>query len=501
MDAATYLGIDLGTSEVKLLLMDAAQQVVATAHAPLVVSRPHEHWSEQDPAAWWQATRACMDTLARAHPQALAALHGIGLSGQMHGLTLLDAGGGVLRPAILWNDTRAGAECVELERRVPQLREITGNLAMPGFTAPKLLWVAQHEPALFRRTAMVLLPKDYLRYLLTGDFITDMSDASGTLWLDVARRDWSDVMLSACGITRDQVPRLVEGTQPGGMLRPELARAWGITRPVLVAGGAGDNAASAVGMGVVTPGSAFLSLGTSGVLFAASAAYQPNPAQGVHTFCHALPGQWHQMGVMLSAASCLRWAAQVTGAADEAALLDEVARLDPAARATAPLFLPYLSGERTPHNDPHASGVWFGLRHDTDRALLGYAVLEGVAFGLLDCLLALQAAGGRVDSAALVGGGSQSAYWARLLASVLGLPLTISGSAHVGAALGAARLALLAANPALTVAQVCVVPAALQRIAPEAAWRAALLPRHARFRALYRQLQPLFEEDAHHADQ
>jgi xylulokinase len=499
MDGATYLGIDLGTSEVKVLLMDAAQHILATAHAPLVVSRPQPHWSEQDPAAWWQATRTCIDTLARDHPQALAALRGLGLSGQMHGLTLVDADGEVLRPAILWNDTRAAAECVELERRVPQLRDITGNLAMPGFTAPKLLWVAQHEPDLFRRTAMVLLPKDYLRYLLTGEYIADMSDASGTLWLDVARRDWSDVMLAACGITRAQVPRLVEGSEPGGMLRPELAREWGILGPVVLAGGAGDNAASAVGMGVVTPESAFLSLGTSGVLFAASGAYQPNPAQGVHTFCHALPGQWHQMGVMLSAASCLRWAAQVTGAADEAALLDEIARLDPAARVTAPLFLPYLSGERTPHNDPHASGAWFGLRHDTDRALLGYAVLEGVAFGLLDCLLALQAAGGSIDSAALVGGGSQSAYWAQLLASALGVPLTISSSAHVGAALGAARLALLAANPDLTPAQVCVAPAALQRIAPEAAWRAALLPRHARFRALYRQLQPLFVEDAHHA--
>ena len=499
MAPATYLGIDLGTSEVKVLLMDAAQHIVATAHAPLAASRPHEHWSEQDPAAWWDATRACIDAIAHAHPQALAALHGIGLSGQMHGLTLLDASGAVLRPAILWNDTRASAECAALERRVPQLRAITGNLAMPGFAAPKLLWVAGHEPDLFARTAMVLLPKDYLRYLLTGEYVSDLSDASGTLWLDVGRRDWSDRMLGACGLTRAQVPRLVEGSQPGGMLRPGLAQAWGIAGAVVVAGGAGDNAASAVGMGVVAPGTAFLSLGTSGVLFVASAAYQPNPEEGVHTFCHALPGQWHQMGVMLSAASCLRWAARVTGAADEAALLADVERLDPATLATAPLFLPYLSGERTPHNDPAASGVWFGLRHDTDRAQLAYAVLEGVAFGLLDCCLALQAAGGTVDSAALVGGGSRSGYWARLLASALGMPLTVNTGAHVGAALGAARLALLAANPGLAVDQVCLAPAIEQRIAPDPAWRAALLPRHTRFRALYRQLQPLFHEEPHHA--
>jgi xylulokinase len=487
-----YLGIDLGTSEVKLLLIDDGQHIVAAAHAPLAVSRPHPHWSEQDPADWWQATRLGMDAIARSHPRAMAALRGIGLSGQMHGLVLLDAQGRVLRPAILWNDTRAADECAELERRVPALRTLTGNLAMPGFSAPKLLWVARHEPALFRRTAMILLPKDYLRYRLTGDYVSDLSDASGTLWLDVARRGWSDPVLSACGIGRAQVPRLVEGSAPGGMLQDTLARDWGIETPVVVAGGAGDNAASAVGMGVVAPGTAFLSLGTSGVLFAASDNYRPNPEQGVHTFCHALPGQWHQMGVMLSAASCLRWASQATGAAGEAAMLDEIARAGPGARVNAPLFLPYLSGERTPHNNARASGAWLGLRHDTSRALLGYSVLEGVAFGLRDCLLALQAAGGTVESAALVGGGSQSGWWARLLASALGLPLTLHAGGHVGAALGAARLAMLAANPAMTAQQVCAAPPVLQTIAPDPAWQDALLPRHARFRALYQQLQPLF---------
>jgi xylulokinase len=262
-----------------------------------------------------------------------------------------------------------------------------------------------------------------------------------------------------------------------------------------VAGGAGDNAASAVGMGVVAPGDSFISLGTSGVLFAASDQYRPNPAQGLHTFCHALPGQWHQMGVMLSAASCLRWAAKILDVRDEATLLDQIEQAGAAARTDAPLFLPYLSGERTPHNDPHASGVWFGLRHDTDRALLGYSVLEGVAFGLLDCYVALQAAGGTVQRAALVGGGSQSVYWARLLASALDVPLTLNRSAHVGAALGAARLALLAANPALTVADVCVAPPVLQVIEPDADWRAALLPRYGRFRALYGQLKPLFQKE------
>ena len=488
-----YLGIDLGTSEVKVLLIDAAQRIVASAHVPLTISRPQPHWSEQDPADWWHATCACIDAIARSQPRALAALRGIGLSGQMHGLVLLDDAGAVLRPAILWNDTRAGAECTDLARRVPGLGEITGNLAMPGFCAPKMLWVARHEPDVFRRTAMVLLPKDYLRYRLTGEFISDMSDASGTLWLDVARRDWSDAMLGACVMHRGMVPRLVEGSAPGGMLAGTLVRAWGVEGTVVVAGGAGDNAASAIGMGVVMPGDAFLSLGTSGVLFAASAACQPSPAQGVHTFCHALPGQWHQMGVMLSAASCLRWAAGVLGAGDEAALLEEIARAGSIVRTQAPLFLPYLSGERTPHNDPRASGVWMGLRHDTDRAQLGYAVLEGVAFGLRDCLLALQAAGTTVRCAALVGGGSQSAYWAHLLASALDISLTLNDGAQVGAALGAARLAMMAAEPQLTVAQVCVAPRVVETVMPDPAWQGALLPRHERFQRLYRQLKPVFD--------
>jgi xylulokinase len=489
-----YLGIDLGTSEVKVLLIDQRQSVVASARAALAISRPLPQWSEQDPADWWHATRTAIAAIARSHPRELAALRGIGLSGQMHGTVLLDAAGQVLRPAILWNDTRAGAECAELERRVPLLRQITGNLAMPGFSAPKLLWLATHEPALLRRTAKVLLPKDYLRFLLTGDYISDMSDASGTLWLDVARRDWSETMLEACGLSRAQMPRLVEGSAPGGLLRPDLARDWGIAADaaVVVAGGAGDNAASAVGMGVVAAGEGFISLGTSGVLFAASDAYRPNPDQGLHTFCHALPGQWHQMGVMLSAASCLRWVTQLTHAASEAALLEEIAAAGDAAHRAAPLFLPYLSGERTPHNDPDASGVWFGLRHDTGRALLGYSVLEGVAFGLRDSYLALQAAGGSLRRAALVGGGSQSRYWARLLASALDLPLSLNSGAEVGAALGAARLALLTAHPRLSVAEVCVAPPVLELILPEPSWQDALLPRFQRFRALYGQLESLF---------
>ena len=486
-----YLGIDLGTSELKVVLVDSTQRLIATARSELGVQRPQPLWSEQQPADWWHAVEAALADLRRRAPQELAAVAAIGLSGQMHGAVLLDGQGRVLRPAILWNDLRSSAECVELERRAPELRRITGNLAMPGFTAPKLLWVAAHEPEMFRATAKVLLPKDYLRRRLTGDDVSEMSDASGTLWLDVGRRDWSDAMLEATGLARRHMPRLVEGREPSGTLLPALARAWGLREGVSVAGGGGDNAATAVGIGAVRDGQAFLSLGTSGVLFVATAAFRPNPAQGVHAFCHALPGQWHQMAVMLSAASCLRWVTKLTGAADEAALLTEVEALSLEARRRAPLFLPYLSGERTPHNDPHAQGVWFGLGHDIDRASLAYAVLEGVAFGLADGYRALQAVGTEIESASVVGGGARSRLWAELIASALDLPLRRHESGEVGAAFGAARLAMLAADPKARIDDVCAQPPLLDRIEP-APWSADLAPRFDRFRQLYQILRPLF---------
>jgi xylulokinase len=486
-----YLGIDVGTSEVKAVLVDESQRLVAKGHAPLEVSRPHPRWSEQDPDDWWRATQAAVAQIQRASAAQLAAVRGIGLSGQMHGAVLLDSHDRVLRPAILWNDTRSADECAELERRAPESRRITGNLAMPGFTAPKLLWVARHEPDVMRRTARVLLPKDHVRLHLTGEHVSDMSDSAGTMWLDVAARDWSDVMLSATNLSRGHMPRLVEGTEASGQLRPEVARGWGMKEAV-VAGGGGDNASSAVGLGVVSEGQGFISLGTSGVFFAATAGYRPDPERGVHTFCHALPGVWHQMAVMLSAASCLRWAAGATGATDEAALLAEVERVSGEAAARAPLFLPYLSGERTPHNDPFAEGVWFGLRHESDRAALGYSVLEGVAFGLADGYQALRDAGGAVRSVCLTGGGSRSRLWARLIASALDMPLAVTEGSELGAALGAARLGRLAAQPEADVAAVCRQPPVVAVIEPERAWRELMLPRFERFRALYPSLRPLF---------
>jgi xylulokinase len=414
-----YLGIDLGTSEVKAILLADSGEIVASAGAPLEVQRPQPRWSEQAPSAWWEATLAAVDRLKAAHPAQLAAVRGIGLSGQMHGATLLDAADEPLRPAILWNDTRSDLECKELEARVPALHAITGNLAMPGFTAPKLLWVARNEPQVFSRVRSVLLPKDYLRLRLTGEKVSEMSDAAGTLWLDVGRRDWSDEVLAGTGLGRKHMPRLVEGSHPSAELRAELCGRWGMKGPVIVAGGGGDNAASAVGIGAVAPGSGFVSLGTSGVSFVVNDRFLPNPGSAVHAFCHALPGRWHQMSVMLSAASCLRWVTRLLGASGEVEVLAEVERLDASARAAAPIFLPYLSGERTPHNDPAAQGVFLGLVHGTDRAALVYSVIEGVAFGLADGIDALRAAGTSIGTLSLVGGGSRSPYWAQLISDLV----------------------------------------------------------------------------------
>ncbi len=473
--------------------------MLASAGEALTLQQPQPLWREQHPTDWWTACDRLLQRLAAEQPAAMARVRGIGLSGQMHGAVLVDVRNDVLRPAILWNDGRSADECAALQRRVPQLQAITGNLAMPGFTAPKLLWLARHEPQVFARTDAVLLPKDWLRLQLCGERISEMSDAAGTLWLDVAARRWSAELLAACGLCEAQMPRLVEGSEIAGRLLPALARRWGLPEGVLIAGGGGDNAASAVGMGVVRPGQGFLSLGTSGVIFLAGDRFSPNPAQAVHAFCHALPGRWHQMSVMLSAASSLRWVTQLTGQPDEATLLAQVAGLDDHQRARAPIFLPYLNGERTPHNNARAQGVFYGLDSSHGAAALGFAVIEGVAFGLGDGWQALGAAAGSVGPLSLVGGGARSALWAQLIASALDQPLQLQAGAEAGGALGAARLAWLADLGERGVAidqalpQVCPAPQVSRQFDPDAAQHTALRPRQARFRALYAALAPTFD--------
>ena len=463
-----FIGLDIGTSSVKAVLLSPEDVILGQAEVPLTVSRPQAGWSEQDPEHWWAGTLGSMDALATAHPAEIAAVTGIGLSGQMHGATLLGRDGAVLRPGILWNDGRSAPQCAELEAACPDLRTITGNIAFPGFTAPKLLWVREHEPEVFAKIATVLLPKAYVRYRLCGDMVEDMSDASGTLWLDVGRRDWSDALLAATGLSRDAMPRLVEGTAASGQLSHDLARRWGMRTAPVIAGGAGDNAAAAVGLGAVKAGDAFLSLGTSGVLWVTTDRFLPNPASAAHAMCHAIPDTWHQMGVMLSAASAFGWLAKLLESSEG----DLLAAVGDTVDGPSPvLFLPYLSGERTPHNDVAARGALAGLSHDTSRAELTQAVLEGVAFATRDNLAALQAAGSQVAEIALVGGGSRSRLWAAILADVLGVPVHRVKGGEVGAALGAARLGRIAATgEAVEVA--CPAPERAESFAPDSGRRA-----------------------------
>ena len=479
-----YLGLDAGTSEIKGVVIDENGSLLASAGEPLTVQRPHPHWSEQDPAQWWQATQQGISRLRNKIGDRWSLIKSIGLSGQMHGAVLLNRDGKVLRPAILWNDTRSAEECRLLTEQAQELHDIAGNLAMPGFTAPKLLWVARNEPEIFEQIDTVLLPKDYLRWMMCGEKISDMSDAAGTLWLDVARRDWSDSLLAACGLTRDNMPRLAEGSEPAGTLKAEIAREWGLKDNVIIAGGGGDNAASAVGIGAVKPGDAFVSLGTSGVLFAVNDQYRPNPQSAVHAFCHALPHRWHQMSVMLTAASALRWLCQLLNT-NETTLLSEVATLSLSEQQQSPIFLPYLSGERTPHNDPQASGAFHGLTHATNRAMLGYAVLEGVTFGIADGLKVLEEAGTHLNECSLIGGGSRSPWWAQLIADTLNLPIVTHLGGEAGGALGAARLGWLATGGAE--AEVCKKPDIQHRYIPDAVRHQQLMPRLSQFRLLYQQ--------------
>ena len=481
-----YIGIDLGTSGVKAILLSEQGTVLASQTEKLTVSRPHPLWSEQDPDHWWKATDRAIRALAEQH--SLQQVKAIGLAGQMHGATLLDNENRVLRPAILWNDGRCAEECALLEAQVKDSRAITGNLMMPGFTAPKLLWVKRHEPDIFARVAKVLLPKDYLRLLMTGDYACDMSDAAGTMWLDVAKRDWSDEMLAACGLGRGQMPALFEGSEVTGTLLPDVAQRWGMAEVRVVAGG-GDNAAGAVGVGMADAGQAMLSLGTSGVYFAVSEGFLSKPESAVHSFCHALPGRWHLMSVMLSAASCLDWAARLTSLGTVQALIAAAEQADE--QAGDLWFLPYLSGERTPHNNPQAKGVFFGLTHQHGQGELARAVLEGVGYALADGMDVVHACGIAPKSVTLIGGGARSSYWRQMLADISGQQLDYRTGGDVGPALGAARLAQIAVNPDVPLATLLPQLPVEQQHLPDAERHAWYQPRREIFRKIYQQLLPL----------
>ena len=477
-----YLGLDLGTSGLKALLIDAKQAIVAEAHAPLNVSRPHPGWSEQNPADWIAAAEAVLDTLAG--QVKISEVSAIGLSGQMHGATLIDARDTVLRPCMLWNDTRAHAQAAAMDAD-PDFRAITGNIVFPGFTAPKVAWVRDEEPAIFEQVARVLLPKDYLRLWLTGAYISDYSDAAGTSWLDVGRRDWSDRLLAKTGLGRANMPGVVDGHDVSAKLRAAIADRWGLSDACVVAGGGGDNAASAVGVGVTAPGEAFVSLGTSGVLFAACDSYAPAPETAVHTFCHALRRTWHQMGVILSATDALNWYASLVGE-DAAALTGRLGDLQAPGRA---LFTPYLGGERTPHNDAAVRGSFVGLEHAADRDALTRAVLEGVVHAVRDSRDALAETGTRFDRLLAVGGGAQSDYWLSALATSLEVPIDVPVAGDFGGAFGAARLAMIAAGD--LDASGLTAPPSKKTIEPDQALVTAFADAHERYRNAYQQTRML----------
>lgn len=456
------VGLDVGTTGVKALAIDEHGAVVARAEEGYPLSIPQPGWSEQEPEDWWAAAQRALASLG-VEPAA------IGLSGQMHGLVALDDRDRVLRPAILWNDQRTAAECVEIEERVglERLIALTGNRALTGFTAPKLLWLRRHEPEMFARIAHVLLPKDYVRLKLSGEHTTDVADASGTLLFDVAGRRWSDEVCDALEIPREWLPRAYES--------PEIA-------------GAGDQAAAALGVGIVEPGALSVVLGTSGVVFAALDSFATDPLARAHVFCHAVPDTWHAMGVMLSAAGSLRWFRDIVGG-DYRTLDEEAAAHPPGADGL--LFAPYLSGERTPHADPDVRAAFQGLSLGHDRGALVRSVLEGVAYGLRDSLELLHDLGVEARVARVSGGGARSELWLRIVASVLGLPLELTaveeGSAY-GAALLAGVQAGVWADPREAAAACVRIRATVE---PDPAWQRVYDEKYGRFRSLYPALKTL----------
>ena len=429
-----FLGLDLGTSSVKVIVINDDGEISSKSSQSLSLSSPNPLWNEQSPSDWLEAAETAILKIPK---KIRSKLKGMGLSGQMHGAVLLDKKERPIRPAILWNDGRSFEECKELEKELPNLNKITGNQVMPGFTSPKIEWVRKYEKENFSAIQKILLPKDYLRLKWSGEFATDTSDASGTMWLNTKKRSWSNDALEISGISSQQLPELFEGNQITGKISKSFSKKLGIPMIPIVAG-AGDQAAGAIGSSVINPGDASLVLGTSGVIFLVTDGFLPNLKQGIHAFCHAVPQTWHQMAVILSAASAVDWCANLVG-------YDYPAKAYKAAEKKGDseniMFLPYLNGERTPHNNPHASAALFGLKSNTNRASIIHAALEGVAFALSDGYKALVEGGGKCNTISVIGGGSQSTYWGKIIANCLNKTLVYRDGSETGPAKGAAILA------------------------------------------------------------
>jgi len=490
-----FIGIDTSTTATKALLIDERGAMVAAVSSEYGYETPRPLWSEQRPELWWSAAIESIRAVLAASGIDPAAVRGVGLTGQMHGLVVLDAAGEPLRPAILWNDQRAGAECDEIRSLVGKREfiRITGNDALPGFTAPKLLWVRNHEPEVYARIRKLLLPKDYIRFKFTGEYAVDRAGGAGTVLFDLARRDWSAEVVEKLGIDPGWLPPTFEGTDVTGVVSAAAAAETGLAAGTPVFGGGGDQAAGAVGAGAVEEGIVSLSLGTSGVVFAAVNEPVIEPEGRLHAFCHAAPGKWHLMGVMLSAAGSFRWYRDTLAPGEDFSGLAETAESIPAGSESL-LFLPYLTGERTPHPDPLARGAFVGLtvRHTRDH--LTRAVLEGVAFGLRDCFELMLAAGLRaIDQVRISGGGTRSPVWRQIIADVLGVELVTVNTAE-GAAFGAALLAAVGAGAFESVEAACrEVVRITGRTAPGPD-REVYEARYPVYRELYPALKPVFSK-------
>ena len=437
-----FIGIDLGTSSVKTILINYEQKILASSQSDLSIQCPQDGYNEQDPHEWIQATENCFEALKEKCPKEFLDTISIGISGHMHGATLIDKEGKVIRPCILWNDTRSFKECEEFEDQDFDVRAISGNITMPGFTAPKINWIKNNEPDNFKKIDKVLLPKDYLRFYLTGGLYSEMSDASGTLWMNIEDRTWSDKLLAASFLLKEHMPTLVEGNEETGILKPSIKEKFKFSKNVIVVGGAGDNAAAAAGMGIVDDNQSFISLGTSGVFFTPTKKFLKNTQDAVHSFCHCLPNKWHLMSVMLSASNCLDWICLITGQSIEAALQNAENFYANEDLTNTPYFLPYMSGERTPHNDPHVRGSFHYLKKNTNQAALQFSVIEGVCFGILDGINSIKSVNNNFDDIFMVGGGSRSSFWLTLLSSIIQRKLSVCDQSEFGAALGVARLAM-----------------------------------------------------------
>ena len=496
-EAGAFLGIDISTTAAKALLLDVRGHLLASASMPQALLQPRPGWTEQHPASWWEGIVAAIRAALAESGISGESVRAVGLTGQMHGLVLLDATGEVLRPAILWNDQRTADQCAEITRRVgaERLLSLSGNPALTGFTAPKILWVREHEPKIFARAAQILLPKDYIRYRLSNEYATDLAGASGTSLLNVAARAWSEEICAALEVPLAWLPPVHEGTAITSVVSAAAAAATGLRAGTPIVAGGGDQAAGAVGMGCVAPGTTGVTLGTSGVVFAPLAGFDAAAvaalAGRLHTFCHAAPGLWHYMGVMLSAAGSLQWYRDAL-APDMPfdALLTEAETIP--AGSEGLVFLPYLSGERTPHPDPLARGAFVGISARHSRGHLTRAVLEGVAFGLRDGFALLEEAGLSPDEELRVsGGGTRSGLWQQIVADALGRPLVNVNTPEAGA-FGAALLAAVGVGEFASVTDACNAWVARGEEVPvseNANSYAALYPR---FRSLYPRLRDWF---------